>query len=112
MTESATLAPFILNGTYIEVSGTKIPVIVQFNRSQLAEFEVQRFEVATSGQYVAKVVFEMNNLVKGLTASDFGQTTRTAPNNTILISSTINKPLWDKLVAKLSTSASVSFTKL
>lgn len=112
MTESPTLAPFILNGTYTELSGTKIPVIVQINRSQLAEFEIQRFEVATSGQYVAKVVFEMNGLVKGLTAGDFGQTVRTGSNNTILVSSTINKPLWDKLVSRLSTSVSVSFTKL
>lgn len=112
MTESATLAPFILNGTYTELSGTKIPVIIQINRSQLAEFETQRFEVATGGQYVAKVVFEMNGLVKGLTASDFGQTVRTGANNTILVSSTVNKPLWDKLVSRLNASASVSFAKL
>ncbi len=112
MTESATVPPMLLNGTYTEASGTKIPVILQINRSQLADFEAQRFEVVDGGQYVAKVVFEMNNLIKGLTASDFGLTTRTGSNNAILISSTINRPLWEKLVSKLSTSASVSFTKL
>lgn len=108
--ESLSNPPLLLSGTYIEASGTKIPVIVKLNVSQLIKLEAPRIEVS-QGKYIAKVTLELNGLVKGLTASDFGQTTRTAPNNTILVSNTVNKTLFDKLVLKLPSILSVSMTK-
>lgn len=110
LNESATNPPFILRGTYIEASGTKIPVIVQLNLTQLIKLEAARIEVK-KGKYIARVTIELNGLVKGLTASDFGQTIRTAPNNTILVSNTVNRALFEKLVLKLPSTLSLSMTK-
>lgn len=110
MDESVSRPALVLNGTYTEISGTKIPVIVQFNISRMIELEAARIEIK-EGSYVAKVTIELNGLVKGLTASDFGQTTRTAPNNTILVTNSVNKTLFDKLILKLPSILSVSLTK-
>ncbi|WEK20967.1 MAG: hypothetical protein P0Y49_07425 [Candidatus Pedobacter colombiensis] len=110
MNESATNPPLVLTGTYIEASGTKIPVIVQLNAAQVINLEAPKIEI-TKGKYVAKVTVELNGLVKGLTASDFGQTTRTAPNNTILVTNTINRALFEKLALKLPSILSLSLTK-
>lgn len=108
--ESVSNPPLLLSGTYIEASGTKIPVVVQLNISQVIKLEAPRIEV-TNGKYIAKVTVELNNLVKGLTAGDFGQTIRTSPNNTILVSSTVNRALFEKLVLRLPSILSVSMTK-
>jgi len=110
MSSSLTNPPLLLTGTYIEASGTKIPVRFEMNQAQVIKLEAARVEV-TSGTYVAKVSIQLNALVAGLTASDFGQTTRTGTNNTIIISSTINKTLYDKLVSRFSATLSVNFSK-
>ena len=110
MSSSATNPPLLLTGTYIEASGTKIPVRFEMNQAQLIKLEAARVEV-TSGTYLAKVTIQLNALVVGLTASDFGQTTRTGTNNMIIISSTINKTLYDKLIARFTSTLSVNFAK-
>lgn len=108
--ESVSNPPLILKGTYIEASGTAIPVIAQLNISQVLKLEAPRIEIK-QGKYVARVTIELNGLVKGLVAGDFGQTTRTAPNNTILVSNTVNRALFEKLVLRLPSVLSVSMTK-
>ncbi|MNK39927.1 hypothetical protein D3C87_585500 [compost metagenome] len=100
----------MLTGTYIEASGTRIPVIVQLNMTQLIKLEAPKIEIS-KGKYVARVTVELNGLVKDLTASDFGQTARTAPNNTILVTNTINRPLFEKLASRLPSILSLSMTK-
>lgn len=110
MSSSLTNPPLLLTGTYIEASGTKIPVRFEMNQTQLIKLEAARVEV-TSGAYLAKVTIQLNALVTGLTASDFGQTTRTGTNNTIIISNTINKALYEKLIARFTSTLSVNFSK-
>lgn len=110
LASSLTNPPLLLTGTYIEASGTKIPVRFEMNQAQVIKLEAKRVEV-TAGTYVAKVTVQLNALVTGLTASDFGQTTRTGTNNMIIISSTINKTLYDKLVARFTSTLSVDFSK-
>lgn len=110
MNESTTNPPLLLTGIYIEASGTKIPVTVQLNTTQLIKLQASKIEIS-KGKYIAKVTVELNGLVKGLTASDFGQTTRTAPNNTILVTNTINRALFEKLALKLPSILSLSMTK-
>ncbi|QIL41409.1 hypothetical protein G7074_20370 [Pedobacter sp. HDW13] len=110
LTSSVTNPPLLLTGTYIEASGTKIPVRFEMNQSQLIKLEAQRVEV-TAGTYLARVTVQLNALVTGLTASDFGQTTRTGTNNMIIISTTINKALYEKLTARFTSTLSVNFSK-
>lgn len=110
LSSSVSNPPLLLTGTYIEASGTKIPVRFEMNQAQVIKLEAARVEV-TSGTYLAKVNIMLNALVIGLTASDFGQTTRTGTNNMIIISNTINKTLYDKLVARFASTLSVNFSK-
>ncbi|MBO9672123.1 MAG: hypothetical protein J7577_01665 [Sphingobacteriaceae bacterium] len=110
LASSLTNPPLLLTGTYIEASGTKIPVRFEMNQAQVVKLEAKRVEV-TAGTYVAKVTVQLNALVTGLTASDFGQTTRTGTNNMIIISSTINRALYEKLVARFTSTLSVDFSK-
>lgn len=110
MNESNANPPLVLNGTYIEGSGTNIPVVVTLNSALSYTKEAQRIDV-TSGKYIAKVTVELNALVKGLTAADFGQTTRTGSKNTIMVNSTTNRALYDKLLARLPNTVSVKVSK-
>ncbi|MBB4106447.1 hypothetical protein [Pedobacter zeae] len=110
LASSLTNPPLLLTGTYIEASGTKIPVRFEMNQAQVVKLEAKRVEV-TAGTYVAKVTVQLNALVTGLTASDFGQTTRTGSNNMIIISSTINRALYEKLVTRFTSTLSVDFSK-
>lgn len=107
MAESASNPPFLLTGTFTEESGTKVPVIVQLNQSKLFTLEAAKFEII-KGSHVAKVNFQLNNLVSGLTGSDFGQTTRSGSDNTILVNSTTNRALFEKLSMRLANISSVT----
>ncbi len=107
MAESATNPPFLLNGTYTEESGTKVPIFVQLNQSRLITIEMAKFEI-TKGTHRAKINFQLNDLVKGLTMSDFGQTTRSGSNNTIVVNSTTNRALFEKLSVRLANIGSVT----
>lgn len=110
LTEDATVPTVTLNGTYIEASGTQIPVSVQFSQSQLLNFEAKRIEVV-QGEYVANVTIKINQLVTGLTRTDFGQTKRMGNNNAIVVSTAINRPLYDKLMANLASTISFDVAK-
>jgi len=110
MNESAVNPPAILSGTYIESSGTRIPVTVTLNSVISFVKEAQRIEV-TSGKYIAKVTIELNALVKGLTAADFGQTTRTGPNNAIVVNYNTNRALYEKLKARFANTVSIKVSK-
>lgn len=110
LTENATVPTLTLNGTYIEVSGTQIPVSVQFTQSQLLNYESKRIEII-KGDYVASASIKINELVKGLTRNDFGQTTRTGTNNAIVVTSTVNRPLYEKLMANLASTISFDISK-
>jgi hypothetical protein len=110
MNESNVNPPMVLNGTYTEASGTKIPVVVTLNSVMSFVKEAERIEI-TSGKYIAKVTIELNALVKGLTASDFGQTTRTGANNTIMVNYNTNRALYDKLKARFPNTISIKVSK-
>lgn len=108
--ESANTVPVILNGNYVEASGTIIPVELKFNMNQSFMLEYPRIEIS-SGTYVANIKLELNNLVKGLIASDFGQTTRSDTNNAISISSVNNRGLFEKLLIRLPNCLSMNVVK-
>jgi hypothetical protein len=110
MSESTANPPIVLNGTYTEASGTKIPVIATLNSAQSFIKEAARIEVAT-GTYVAKATLDLSALVKGLTANDFGQTTRTGTNNSIVVNSTTNRALFEKLSVRIVNTMSITVAK-
>jgi hypothetical protein len=104
-----TKRPLTLVGKYIEASGTQIPVEVHFYDDLELKRSVSEL-VINGDKYTADVTLEINNLVKGLVQSDFGQTTR-GTNNSIFVSSTVNTALYNKLKANLSLVPVVTITK-
>jgi hypothetical protein len=105
---SDTKRPLTLVGKYIEPTGTQIPVEVHFNET----FEIKKSvsQIVIKGdKYTADVTLEINNLVKNLVQSDFGQTTR-QPNGSIFVSNTVNTALYNKLKANLLLVPVVSIT--
>jgi hypothetical protein len=109
--ESTTNVPLILKGTYKEANGgAAIPVEVQFNETM--ELKVNPPAMTIKGdKYVANIGIELNKLATNLIRSDFGQTTRTQPNNTILVTPTLNRALYEKLRANLLACAKVEIVK-
>lgn len=106
---SDTKRPLTLVGKYIEPSGTQIPVEVHFNDEM--ELKKSASEIVIKGdKYTADVTLEINNLVKNLIQSDFGQTTR-GTNGSIFVSNTVNTALYNKLKANLALVPTVSITK-
>lgn len=108
--ESATNKPLVLLGTYTEASGTKIPVEIQFNETY--ELTLNPPHLTIKGdKYDANVNLDLSKLVKNLTSSDFGQTVRSGADNMILVNSTKNVALFEKLKANFILIADAQITK-
>ncbi|MEJ7693334.1 hypothetical protein [Daejeonella sp.] len=108
--ESATHKPLVLLGTYTEVSGTKIPVEVQFNETY--ELTLHPPPVTIKGdKYDVNLTLDLSKLVKNLIQADFGQAVRTGPNNMILVNSTTNRALFEKLAVNFLLVADGQMTK-
>lgn len=108
--ESSTNKPLVLLGTYTEVSGTKIPVEVQFNETY--EFTLNPSQISIKGdKYDVNVTLDLSKFVKNLTQSDFGQTVRSGTNNMILVNNTKNVALYEKLKLNLILIANAQITK-
>lgn len=110
LVQSTDHVPLILKGTYKEANGgAAIPVEFQFNEN--IELKVTPPQIIIKGdKYIANIGLGLNKLVTNLIASDFGQTVRTQPNNTILVTTTINRALYEKLRTNLSSAAKVEIT--
>ncbi|HCN83015.1 MAG TPA: hypothetical protein DIT07_05255 [Sphingobacteriaceae bacterium] len=110
LVQSNTNVPLVLKGTYTETSGTKIPVEVQFNEAYDLKLNPPQL-VIKGDKYTANVTLDLTKMMTGLVANDLGQTTRTQPNNTILVTSSINAALYAKLKANLLLVPSVLIAK-
>jgi hypothetical protein len=107
LVQSSTNVPLIIKGTYKEANGgASIPVEVQFNEN--LELKLTPPQVIIKGdKYVANIGLGLNKLVTNITANEFGQSTRTQPNNTILVTSTLNPALYAKLKNNLTSTLKV-----
>ncbi|SKB83495.1 hypothetical protein [Daejeonella lutea] len=108
--ESATNKPLVLLGTYTEISGTKIPIEIQFNETY--ELTLTPPALTIKGdKYDVNVNLDLSKLAKNLTLSDFGQTTRSGADNMILVNSSKNVALFEKLKANFLLIADAQITK-
>jgi len=110
LVQSSVNVPLILKGIYKEANGgAAIPVEIRFNEN--IELKGNPPQIVIKGdKYVANITLALNKLVTHLIASDFGHTQRIQPNNTILVTSTINAALYSKLKANLLAVANVQVT--
>lgn len=108
--ESATNKPLVLLGTFTEVSGTKIPVEVQFNETY--ELTLNPPQITIKGdKYDVNVTLDLSKLAKNITLTDFGQTVRSGTDNSIVVNSTKNIALFEKIKMNLVLIANAQITK-
>lgn len=108
--ESTTNKPLVLLGTFTEVSGTKIPVEVQFNETY--ELTLNPAQITIKGnKYDVNVTLDLSKLVKNITLTDFGQTVRSGADNMILVNNTKNIALFEKIKMNLVLIADAQITK-
>lgn len=107
---SNTDKPLVLLGTYTEVSGTKIPVEFQFNENY--ELKISPPEISIKGDiYDVNVTLDIAKLVKNTIFGDFGNTSRSGTDKMILINSSTNRALYEKLMVNLASIPDVKITK-
>ncbi len=109
LTASATNPPLEMQGDYIDPSGNSHPVIVKLNTTQMLNLVDLPNQGIGSGNYVLKIRIKLNEMIKDFNYSDINDITFTG--NTIMITDTMNKPLFDKLVAKLPAAMEGEFYK-
>ncbi|MGB4400940.1 MAG: hypothetical protein WBJ10_16320 [Daejeonella sp.] len=108
--ESVAYKPLVVRGTFTEVSGTKIPVEIQFNETY--ELTLHPPQLTMKGEkYDVKVNLDLSKLVKNLTLSDFSQTVRTGTDNLILINNSTNRALFEKLALNVILIADAQIVK-
>ena len=106
LVQSATNVPVSLKGIFTDAQGNSVPVEMQFNYTY--EMKGKLEDVTIKGdKYKATVQVALNNLVSGLTASDFTQATRSGADNAVVISTTSNTTLFVKLIQNLPFAAAV-----
>lgn len=107
--ESSTNLPLVLKGIYTDASGVKTPIEFQFSQNLEFALKGQQLAVKASEKYIANVTLELNNLLKGIEISHLAQATRS--NGTLLINSTTNRLLYEKLWVNTPNVASVQIAR-
>jgi hypothetical protein len=93
--------PFVLKGTYTTKAGTNSPVEFDFNDDATIKAQAENLVVDGTKNLAASFSVHLAKLLATITAAEVDATTRT--NNTILINSTINANLYNKIIAALTT---------
>jgi len=92
--------PLKLTGSFASSGGTVIPVELDFNSDAEIKAEAENVTVTDSTNFSAIVHFHLNKLVAGISAADFDNATLT--NGTIVISSTSNTAIYNKLLNNIA----------
>ncbi|OCX54433.1 hypothetical protein BEL04_09320 [Mucilaginibacter sp. PPCGB 2223] len=92
--------PLVLKGTYTTKAGTNIPVEFDFNDNLLIKASAENLVVDGTKNLGASLTVHLAKLLATITAAEIDATTRT--NNTILITSSINTNVYNKIIAALT----------
>lgn len=92
--------PLTLKGSYTNSAGTKIPVEFYFNDEFEMEVEAEDLVVSGTTDYLAMINVQLNKFMTNVSSSDLDQATKI--NGSIIISSTSNISLYNKLTANLN----------
>lgn len=102
LVKSATTAlPLVLKGYFTTKAGTQVPLEFDFNDNAILKAEASNVHVDGTKDLVTTVNLHVNKLFGNITSAEVDQTTRT--NGTILISSTVNAALYNKILANVAT---------
>lgn len=109
---STTTLPFVLKGVYTTKAGTTVPVEFDFNEDVEIVAAANDLTIDGKNNFLAKVSLHLNKLLANVTAQEIDQTTRTVVNgtSTILITSTINPTIYNKIKNDLMLSGGSTIT--
>jgi hypothetical protein len=99
--------PLTLKGMYTNASGVKIPVEFYFNENFEIEVEAEDLVVNGTNDYLGLINVQLNKFLTNVNSSDLDGATKT--NGTVVISSTSNLNLYNKLKANLNTFGDCDF---
>jgi len=102
---TSTNFPLILKGYFTTKAGTQVPLEFDYNDDALLKAEAENVHVDGTQDLSTTVSLHLNKLLANITATDIDQTTRT--NSTILISSTVNVSLYNKILVNFASSIGV-----
>lgn len=99
---TTTNLPLVLKGYFTTKGGTQVPLEFNFNDNAVLRAEVENIHLDGKKDLATTISLHLNKLLANITAADIDHTTRI--NNTILISSTVNVDLYNKILANLASS--------
>lgn len=99
--------PLTLKGTYTDVNGTKTPVEFYFNEEFEVEVEAEDLVVSGTNDYIGLINVQLNKFMTNVVSADLSGATKTG--GVIVISSTSNMDLYNKLKANLKAFADCDF---
>jgi hypothetical protein len=92
--------PLTLKGMYTNANAVKIPVEFYFNEDFEIEVEAENLVVSGTNDYLGLINVQLNKFLTNVSSSDLDGATKT--NGTIIISSTSNVNLYNKLKSNLN----------
>ena len=104
LAKSATLIPLVLKGTYTSFGGAVVPLQIDFNEDAEIRIEVKDKIVVNGKTDLATALkMHLNRLFAGVSSGDVDKATRTS--GVILINSTLNTVIYNKVKTNIITSA-------
>ena len=91
--------PLTAKGTLTTAGGAVVPIEFDYNDNAIIKAEVKDVTVDATTDVTSKVNLHLNRLVAGISSAALDQATRT--NGTIVISSTSNAVIYNKVIANL-----------
>lgn len=99
---TTTAIPLTLKGTFTPATGSALPFEFDFNDDAIIKAEAANVTVNGTTDIVSKVNFHLNKLLATVTAAEIANLTLT--NGTLLISSTVNTTVYNKIKLALALS--------
>ena len=97
---ATTSIPLTLKGIYTNGTGTKTPVEFYFNDEFEIEVEAEDLVVSGTNDYLGLINVQLNKFLTNVSSSDLDQAVKT--NGTIIITSSSNINLYNKLKSNLN----------
>ena len=99
---------FALSGVYTDELGKQTPVQFNFNEDLTLELPSENLTVSSSADYTGLLILQLNNLLSGVSSSDFKAAVKNV-NGELLISSSSNADLFNKIKAGFASLAKAEF---
>ncbi|HTH82183.1 MAG TPA: hypothetical protein VL490_04585 [Mucilaginibacter sp.] len=99
---SGSAIPLTLKGTFTTPGGAIVPIEYDFNEDALIKVEAENITIDGKTDIAAIAKINLTTVINGMTAAALDKATRV--NGTLIISSTVNADIYDKIKANVALS--------